>query len=58
MRPMTRAIAGAMGQMNDQMQSEFGGVALEAFSGGTAELRVKHEHTINLEGEVGFDAKG
>ncbi|MGR5874455.1 hypothetical protein ACT7DH_09465 [Bacillus pacificus] len=50
MRPMTRAIAGAMGQMNDQMQSEFGGVALEAFSGGTAELRVKHEHTINLEG--------
>ncbi|MGR5990367.1 hypothetical protein ACT7C6_11880 [Bacillus paranthracis] len=57
-KPMTRAIGKAMGTMNDQLQGDFGGVALEAFSGGTAELRVKHEHTINLEGEVGFDAKG
>ncbi|WPF64878.1 hypothetical protein FBHYGVHD_CDS0031 [Staphylococcus phage MVC_VPHSA1] len=57
-KPMSRAIAGAMGQMNDQMQAEFGTVGLEAFTGGgKQQVTVTHEHVmtgkIEVEGDGG-----
>lgn len=52
---MTRAIGGAMGAVNNSLQSDFGAVGLDFFNGGTSTIRVVHQHegTIEVEGDSG-----
>jgi hypothetical protein len=58
-RPMTRAIGGALDSVNSQLQREQGnlnlGVGLESFNGGRATItvrhRINHEGTVRVQGD-------
>lgn len=56
-KPMTRAISSAMGAMNSSLESGFGSVGLESFSGGRSKLTitVNHEHSgnVQVQGDTG-----
>lgn len=45
-RPMTRAIGGAMSTMNAELQDQAGEVRLQAFTGGRASVTVTHKHVV------------
>lgn len=55
-RPMQRAIGGAMSAVASEMNGSLGGEALRAFSGGRNTITIKHEHSVT--GEVGIDGQG
>ncbi|MDX9635981.1 MULTISPECIES: hypothetical protein [Bacillus] len=55
-RPMQRAISGAMSAVASEMDNSIGGETLRAFSGGRNSITIKHEHTVK--GDVGIDGSG
>ncbi|MDM5432361.1 hypothetical protein QUG28_06200 [Bacillus hominis] len=55
-KPMQRAIGGAMSAVASEMDNSIGGETLRAFSGGRNTITIKHEHAIT--GEVGIDGRG
>ena len=55
-KPMTRAIGGAMSAVNDQLTSGFAGEALTAFTGGRPSVTVNH--VVSVEGAVDLDGTG
>lgn len=54
-RPMQRAIAGAMNDINDSVESDTGSIGLEAFTGGKTRMTVVHRHEHNGTVEVKGD---
>jgi phage-related protein len=54
-RPMTKAIGGAMSTMNSELQNKAGNVQLEAFNGGRATLTVTHKHVVEGTVDVNGD---
>ncbi|HDT6579220.1 phage tail protein [Bacillus thuringiensis] len=55
-KPMTRAIGGAMSSVSDQMENGFAGETLRAFTGGKPTVTVNH--IVTVEGAVDLDSKG
>ena len=44
LKPMQRAISGAMNDLNDSVESDTGSIGLEAFTGGKTKMTVTHRH--------------
>ncbi|QWI38004.1 phage tail protein [Bacillus mycoides] len=55
-KPMQRAIGGAMSAVASEMDGSIGGETLRAFTGGRNSITIRHEHAVT--GEVGIDGKG
>lgn len=59
-RPMEKAVSGAMGKVNNALNSEQSGMSLSAFSGGRTSITVVHRHehdgTIKVNGDNGTEA--
>lgn len=55
--PMAKAVGGAMGKVNDALNSEQSGMSLSAFSGGRTTITVVHRHehegSIQVNGDTG-----
>ncbi|MGG5739674.1 phage tail protein [Bacillus cereus group sp. IBL03679] len=55
-KPMTRAIGGAMNAVSDQMENGFAGESLRAFTGGKPTVTVNH--VVTVDGAVDLDGRG